>query len=176
MTNIQIGQRNNPAWDALRIQSLNRLGGLLSDNQSPSVITGLDNRIYLWQFDGTPVLNFDVTETGLNDAIAVARDGGAITIPSMTIALTASITLPIGVTLIGLSREGSILSFTGLSSASAIVHTARSTLEHLTVIVAGTQPLVGVDARAAKARVRHVAVYMASHANNVKIYAGYAEV
>lgn len=176
MTGIPFGQRNNPAWDALRVHSLDRLGGLLSDNQDIGTTGGLDNRIYVWQFDGKPLLNFVVDATGLNDAIAVARDGGAITIPSMTIALTASITLPIGVTLIGLSREGSILSFTGLSSASAIIHSARSTLEHLTVIVAGTQPLVGVDARAAKARVRHVAVYMASHASNVKIYAGYPEV
>ncbi len=175
MTGIPFGQRNNPAWDALRVHSLDRLGGLLSDNQAPAVINGLNNRIYVWQFDGTPILDFDPDAIGLGTAIGVARDGGAITIPSMTIALTASITLPIGVTLIGLSREGSRLSFTGLSGASAVIHTARSTLEHLTVIVAGTQPLVGVDARAAKARVRHVAVYMESDANNVKIYAGYAE-
>lgn len=169
------GARNNPAWDALRVHSLDRLGGLLSDNQAPGAINGFENRIYVWQFDGSPLLNFEVTQTGLNNALTVARDGGAVTIPSMTIALTASITLPIGVTLIGLSREGTRLSFTGLSSASAVIHSARSTLEHLTVIVAGTQPLIGVDARAAKARVRHVAVYMASHANNIKIYAGYPE-
>lgn len=91
----------------------------------------------------------------------------------MQIDLTAAITLPLGVTVFGLSREKTILSFTGLSGESAVTHSARSTLEHLTVTVAGTQPLVGVDARAAFATVREVTVNMADNANNIKIYAGY---
>lgn len=175
MSSIPLGMRNNPGWDALRIQSLNGLGGLISDNQSTGAFGGLENKIYLWLPDGSPLLSYAVTEAGLNDALTASREGGAITLPSMQIDLTASITIPIGVALIGLSHDGSILSFSGLSAASAIVHSARSTLEHLTVIVDGSQPLIGVNARAAKARVRHVAVYMASHANNIKIYAGYPE-
>lgn len=164
----------DPQYDALRVFS-NQALEAGPGSGSTGTGTGLLNRIYLWQPDGSPLIDYDPDEIGLGSALTAAFDGGAIALPSIQIDLTAAITIPIGVSLIGLSHDGSILSFTGLNNESAVTHSTRSTLEHLTVIVAGTQPLIGVDARAAKAVVRHVAVFMASHANNIKIYAGYPE-
>lgn len=163
-----------PQYDALRVLSTQALQAGPGDGTSEAG-GGLENKIYLWQPDGSSLIAYAPDAAGLALALAAAYDGGTIVLPSMQIDLTDGITLPVGVTLIGLSRDETVLSFTTLNNESAITHSARATLEHLTVIVAGTQPLVGVDARAAKARVRHVVVQMASHANNVKIYAGYAE-
>lgn len=165
---------SDPQYDALRVLSTQALQAGQGDGIS-EIGGGLENKIYLWQPDGSSLIAYTPDSAGLALAIAAAYDGGTIVLPSIQIDLTDGITLPVGVTMVGLSRDGTILSFTTLSNESAITHTARSTLEHLTVIVAGTQPLVGVEARAAKARVRHVVVQMASHANNIKIYAGYPE-
>lgn len=163
----------DPHYDALRIWSNQALeAGLGSIGVSGG---GLLNRIYLWQADGSSLLDYVPDAIGLGDALTAVRSEGSIIIPSVTIALTAAITIPIGVMLYGLSRENTILSFTTLSGATAVTLSARSVLEHLTVTVAGTQPLIGVDARAAKAKVREVTVNMASHANNIKIYAGWPE-
>lgn len=164
----------DPQYDALRVFSNQALEAEAGAGTT-STGGGLLNRIYSWPADGSSILDYTPDSTGLVTALAAARTGGAIILPSMQIDLTASITLPAGVMVYGLSTENTILSFTTLSNVSAVILSARSRLEHLTVIVAGTQPLVGVDARAAKAIVRHVAVYMASHANNIKIYAGYPE-
>lgn len=164
----------DPQYDALRVFS-NQALEAGPGSGSTGTGAGLLNRIYLWPADGSGLIDYAPDASGLSAAFTAARDGGAIILPSMQIDLTASITLPLGVVVYGLSRENTILSFTTLSSASAVVHSTRSILEHLTVTVAGTQPLVGVDARAAKAQVREVTVNMASHANNIKIYAGYPE-
>lgn len=160
-------------YDALRVFSTQQIQS--AGTEAASAGAGLQNRIYLWQPDGSSLIDYAPDESGLGDAITAVYDGGAIILPSIQIDLTAAITIPVGVSLIGLSRDGAVLSFTGLNNESAVIHSTRSTLDHLTVSVDGTQPLVGVDARAAKARVRHVVVIMADHANNIKIYAGYPE-
>jgi len=164
----------DPLQDARRVRTAQVLSEAVA-NSSVTGSIGLENKIYLWPAKGETLSTYEPNATGLSDALTAAEDGSAVILPSTRIDLTDGITIPIGVTVSGLSREGSILSFSGLNNESAITHSARTTLEHLTVIVDGTQPLVGVDARAAKARVRHVAVTMASHANNVKIWAGYPE-
>ena len=163
----------DPLQDARRV----RTAQMFTDGMNQTDLTGggLENKIWLWQPDGSPIITYTPDEAGITAACVAARDGGKIQLPSIKIDLTAALTLPLGVTMRGISRDGSILSFTGLSAASAIVHSARSTLDNVTVIVDGAQPLIGVDARAARACVRHVAVYMADDANNIKVYAGYPE-
>jgi hypothetical protein len=170
---VQPFGKADPHYDALRIWSNQALGS--DPGGSGTIGSGLLNHIYLWQADGSSLLDFQPDALGLSDALVAVRSGGSIIIPSMTIDLTAAITIPVGVMVYGLSRENTILSFTTLSSATAIALSARGVLEHLTVTVAGTQPLIGVDARAARASVREVTVNMASHASNIKIYAGYPE-
>ena len=93
-------------------------------------ILGLLNRIYLWQPDGSALINYVADADGLSDALTAAYDGSVIALPSIPIDLTTAITIPIGVSVIGLSHDGSILSFTTLSSATAITHSARATLEN----------------------------------------------
>lgn len=137
--------------------------------------SSLQNKIYVWYVNGTTPALFEPDQSGLITALASAHDGSAVVIPSMRIGLTVPIAIKAGVTLIGLSRAGSVMSFTTLNNASAVTLGARSALEHLTIEVSGTQPLIGVDVRAAKARAARITVVMANHANNVCIYAGYAE-
>lgn len=170
----RLGQLN-PIDDALRVLTLAAASPAKGDTGGSSGGGGLENKIYVWPANGSNIYVLDPDEAGIQAACAASFEGWAIILPSIQIDLTAALTLPVGVTLCGLSEEGSILSFTGLNNESAVTLNTRSTLEHLTVTVAGTQPLVGVDARAAKARVRHVTVNIADHANNIKIYAGYAE-
>ena len=164
----------DPLQDARRVRTAQILSESAANSNLPAGFA-LENKIYLWPGDGGPISTFDADAAGLVAALAAAASGDTVWLPSIPISLTAAITIPLGVSVIGLSHDGSILSFTTLSNESAITHSASSTLEHLTVIVAGTQPLIGVDARAAKAAVRHVAVYMADHANNIKIYGGWPE-
>lgn len=171
----RVGQQA-PIPDAFRVLTLALAGGGAgSSSSSVSPSTAFQNLVTLWDVAGNDLFQFDADEAGLGAALTAAHDGGAVVLPSKTIALTAAFGVGIGVTLIGLSEENSILSFTGLNNESAITLNTRSVLEHCTVTVDGTQPLVGVDARAAKAAVRHVIVNIASHANNIKIYAGFAE-
>ena len=164
---------SDPLQDARRVRTAQILSESVANSNLPAGFA-LENKIYLWPWHGG-ISTFDADAAGLVAALAAAASGDTVWLPSIPISLTAAITIPLGVSVIGLSHDGSILSFTTLSNESAITHSASSTLEHLTVIVAGTQPLIGIDARAAKATVRHVAVYMADHANNIKIYAGWPE-
>lgn len=123
---VPFGMRNNPGWDALRVQSLNRLGGLLSDNQTPGM--GLTNSIYVWHADGSDIGIYDPDEAGLIDAIAASVSGDTIWMPSITIALTTSLTLKAGVMLRGISGNAAIsITANDASNHSTLIGPASGT-------------------------------------------------
>ncbi len=166
------GRRNNPAWDALRVQSLNRLGGLVSDNQTPGALGGLTNSIYVWHADGTDLAIYDPDQAGLNSAIGVAATGDTIWLPSVPIALTAGITIPANVALRGISLDA-ILSFSGFSGA-AITMAANAVCDHFTFTYTPSgNNSIGLDARFSGAIVNHVrGSILGSATGCVGVYAG----
>lgn len=78
-------------------------------NPFPPGSLGLTNSIYLWHADGSTIEVYDPTETGLNAAIAAATAGDTIWLPSIPITLTAAITIPADVAVIGISGQSKLL-------------------------------------------------------------------
>lgn len=112
----------DPYYDALRVQSNQAIwpdaGG------SSSGIGGLlENKIYLWPADGSTIATFEPIEAGLIAVLAAAASGDTVWLPSMTIALTAAITIPAGVILRGISRNAK-LSFGTLGGIPAFPATS----------------------------------------------------
>lgn len=137
----EFGQRINPSWDASRVRTL--FGPLVFDTSDFSA--GLQNKIILWPADGSTLSFFDPTEAGLNAAITAAATGDTIWRPSVSIALTAGVTLPTNTDTIGISQKA-ILSGSGFSGA--MITTGAAILEHGALSFAASgSPSVAVDAR-----------------------------
>lgn len=130
----------DPQYDALRVFSNQALEAGPGDGTAAG--GGLENKIYLWPTDGSTITTYDPDQAGLIAALAAAVSGDTVWIPSMTIALTVGITVPTGATLRGMSRQSSVLSFTG--NITAITLSAGARLRDMKVTVSGIG-VVGVD-------------------------------
>ena len=168
----------NQITDWLRAQTPFLPGGVNLDG-STSIGGGIENKIYVWHADGSSIDVFDpfaVTDAGLIGAMAVAASGDTIWLPSIPITLTAGITLPVNVNMIGIS-DNSILSFSGFSGA-AITLSANSTVTHFTLTFTATgDDAIGIEAGAADCRVIDVDVTVSGGAvQNHAINGGTARV
>ncbi len=122
---IEFGRRLNPSWDALRAKSV--IGAPIDETVFSG--GGLQNKIYVWHADASPLAVFDPTEAGVNAALAVCTWGDMLVIPSVNIIMSSGITLVEGLALIG-EGENSVLSFSGFSG-TAITMAAWSTIWNL---------------------------------------------
>lgn len=167
---VQPFGRADPQYDALRVFS-----GIATDDTSSGAGSGLLNRIYLWPTDGSTPSDYAPTEAGLTAALAAAVSGDTVWLPSMSIALTAGVTLIAGTTLIGID-ESAVLSFTGFSG-TAVTMAANATCKNfsITFVATGTTSL-GIDARFTNALIDGVSVTVSGgSSSNVAIYMGAPE-
>lgn len=128
MANKELGIAD-PVYDALRIRSGQSIAPDLGGGTTGG--SGLENKIYVWHADGSAIDTFDADAAGLALAIAAAAAGDTIWLPSINIALTAAITIPANVTLVGISDQAE-LQFGSISGA-ALTLSAESVLDRLFV-------------------------------------------
>lgn len=163
------GQRTNPSWDALRVQTLSVLGGIAVNSGSDA---GLLNRIYVWHADTSTLGVYFPDESGINDALAAAAAGDTIWLPSVAIALTSGKIIPAGVTLIGLSLN-SILSFSGFSGTALTLSTGSFLCNCRIQFVSSGSDEIAIDATVHNARVENVWPQVSGVAtNSIKLLIG----
>jgi hypothetical protein len=106
--------------------------------------------------DGRPAVEYAATTTGVKEALRAANSGDVVWLPTGSIALTSGITVPSGVTLLGMG-ENTILNITNV--ATGISLGAGSTLANLKCSVVGTgTDIIGVNSTVHGARIRHVTI------------------
>ena len=98
----------DPYYDALRVQSNQAIWPDAGGGSGSTGGTGLENKIYLWPADGSTITTFDPDQAGLIAALAAAASGDTVWLPSIPIALTAGITIPANVALVGISHEAQL--------------------------------------------------------------------
>lgn len=119
----------------------------------------IPNAVLLYPSGEGSIGIFSPDEGGLGSALAGAANGDTVWLPSQVMSLTAGITIPLGVALVGLS-ENSVLYFNGFSG-TAITLSANSKLGnfHLIFLADGATG-IGVDARVYGAVVNIPTVYV----------------
>lgn len=129
------------AWDVLNYPARHAKDINDSNYQYhvPAISIGLENKILLWPSSGadfTYANYFDPDEAGLIAALAAAVSGDTIWLPSISIAMTAGISLTAGVTMRGISNKAA-LAFAGFAGV-AITLLALARIENITITYDGT--------------------------------------
>jgi len=132
----------------------------------------LGNNIYLWPCDGGPIVQYAPNEAGLTTALSAAVTGDSVILPSIAIALTAGISVPAGVALVGISHNA-LLSFSGFSG-TAITLSEGSLVEGFAVdMVSNGTTAIGINAEVADAVVSDMDVTASGGSTtNIAIGAG----
>lgn len=117
----------------------------------------LQNHIYLWPSNGDLPSDYVPTSAGLAAALAASTSGDTIWLPSMTIALTAGITLPAGVALTAISMDA-LLAFSGFSGVGITCSIGSSVSGFTVTMVSNGTTAIGIEARVTDALVERMNV------------------
>lgn len=160
----------DPQYDALRVFSAQSLEVTAGDG---AVSTGgLENKIYLWPADGSPISTYAATQAGLVSALAAAVSGDTVWLPSIPIALTTGVTVPAGANLIGIS-DNAALSFSGFSGAAVTLSAGSSIFGFSITMVSNGVDAIGVNAVAAGSRAEHLTIVVSGGSTrNLRVLSG----
>lgn len=166
MTNKPFGIAE-PDYDARRVRSSQSIAPDLGGGTTGG--SGLENKIYVWHADGSTIDTFDPDAAGLTLAIAAAATGDTIWLPSISIALTAGVTIPASVTVRGIGTSAS-LSFSGFSG-DGVTLSSGSVLQDVTVTFngAGYATARGVVASGIGCTLIHISAYASNATTNTAI-------
>lgn len=124
--------------------------------------------ILLYKANGNPVAEYAT----LAAAAAAAGSGDTIVLPSQTIALTAGVTLPAGVALVGMGDK-SIISASGFSGTAITLAADAMCRSFALAFVSNGTTAIGIDARFARAKIIDVTVMVSGgSASNVAVEMG----